>query len=64
MSYNARLVDLSARANVGTGANVLIAGFVVGGSGPKRQLLIRGIGPTLAQFSVTGPLARPQLVLL
>jgi sugar lactone lactonase YvrE len=58
----ARLVNISARASVGTGGNVLIAGFVISGSTPE-QVVIRGIGPTLAQFGVSGALATPQLVL-
>jgi outer membrane protein assembly factor BamB/subtilisin family serine protease len=59
------LVNLSARANVGTGSNILIAGFVIGGSGSKSMLL-RGIGPALAAapFNVSGALAQPQLTLI
>lgn len=57
-----RLVNVSARSQVGTGAEVLVAGFVIGGSGTKT-LLIRGIGPTLADFGVTGALTDPQLTL-
>ncbi|HTZ21759.1 MAG TPA: hypothetical protein VMC06_12830, partial [Opitutaceae bacterium] len=55
-----RLVGVSARNFVGTGENVLIAGFVISGNAPKK-LLIRGVGPTLASFSVTGALADPRL---
>ena len=62
VSVNAYLANISARAFVGTGSQVLVAGFVVSGSGSK-QLLIRGVGPTLAQYSVAGPLANPQLSL-
>jgi hypothetical protein len=40
------LRNLSTRGQIGTGGNVLIAGFVVGGTSPK-QLLIRAVGPTL-----------------
>ncbi|MBI5691115.1 MAG: DUF1566 domain-containing protein [Verrucomicrobia bacterium] len=58
----APLVNLSARTRVGTGAEVLIAGFVVAGTEPKR-LLIRAVGPGLAGFGVGGILADPQLVL-
>lgn len=58
-----RLVNLSARHWVGTGADVLIAGFVVAGNGTK-QVLIRAVGPTLASFGVTGVLADPQLEVL
>lgn len=55
-----RLVNLSARNLAGTGDNTLIAGFAVGGNAPKR-LLIRGIGPSLAAFGVTGVLADPRI---
>lgn len=57
------LRNLSTRGQVGTGANILIAGFVVGGATPK-QVLVRAVGPTLTAFGVTNALADPQLVLL
>ncbi len=59
---SARLVNLSARAWVGTGADVLILGFVIKGSTPV-YLLIRGMGPALARYGVSGYLADPQLVI-
>jgi hypothetical protein len=40
------LVNISTRAQVGGGADVMIAGFVVGGSGSKT-VLIRAVGPSL-----------------
>jgi outer membrane protein assembly factor BamB len=58
----ARLMNLSTRSMAGSGENALIAGFVVGGTGPTR-LLLRGVGPGLAQFGVTDSLARPVLSL-
>jgi sugar lactone lactonase YvrE len=58
-----RLTNVSARAFSGTGASVLAAGFVIGGSGTDT-LLIRGIGPGLTQFSIGGALAVPQLTLI
>ncbi len=57
---SARIVNLSVRTRVGTGENVLVLGFVIAGSGNKN-LLVRGIGPTLAQFGVNGVLGDPQL---
>lgn len=54
------LRNLSTRGQVGTGSNILIAGFVVGGTVPK-QVLIRAIGPTLSGFGLTGALTDPQL---
>ncbi len=58
-----RLVNVSARAVSGTGANTLIAGFVIAGGG-TRTVLIRAIGPTLANFGVGGVLADPKLELV
>ena len=57
-----RLVNLSVRGSVGAGPNILITGFVTSGTGSK-SMLIRGIGPTLASFGVTGVLSTPQLTL-
>jgi hypothetical protein len=59
-SLSPRLVNVSARNQVGTGADVLIAGFTIVGSGTKK-LLIRGIGPGLAPFGVSGYLVDPKL---
>jgi hypothetical protein len=56
------LKNLSTRGQVGTGSDMLIAGFVVAGDTPK-QVLIRAIGPSLGDFGVTGALADPQLQL-
>lgn len=55
-----RLTNISARNQVGTGANILIAGFNLSGTGNKN-LLIRAVGPGLGQFGVTGLLADPKL---
>jgi hypothetical protein len=60
-----KIVNLSARANVGTGGNILIAGFVIQGAGDK-DVVLRGVGPTLglSPFDVPGVLAAPQLTLI
>ena len=55
-----RLVNLSARNRAGTGADVLIAGFFVNGTGSMR-VLIRATGPALTAFGVPGVLADPKL---
>jgi hypothetical protein len=57
-----RAANVSTRGVVGTGANALIAGFVVNGA-VSRRILIRGVGPTLAAFGVPGVLADPQITL-
>lgn len=60
LDTDVRLVNLSARARVGTGEDVLIAGFVVLGAQPLR-VLVRAVGPKLADYHVTDLLADPQL---
>jgi alpha-tubulin suppressor-like RCC1 family protein len=60
VTSTSRLVNVSARSQVGSGANILIAGFTIGGNASK-QLLIRGIGPALATFGVGGVLLDPKL---
>jgi len=58
-----RLTNLSALIQVGTGANVVFAGFVVGGSTAKT-VLIRASGPALGVvFGISGSLPDPQLTL-
>jgi hypothetical protein len=57
-----RITNISARVQVGTGGNILIAGFVVGGS-TSKTVLIRASGPALVPLGVTGTLADPQLTL-
>ena len=44
-----RLLNISTRVRVLTGEQVLIAGFIVSGTDPKR-VIIRGIGPSLSGF--------------
>ena len=60
-----RLINISCRSLVGTSANILIAGFAIGGSGTSgaQPLLIRASGPTLAPFGISGVLPDPALAL-
>jgi glucuronoarabinoxylan endo-1,4-beta-xylanase len=58
-----RLVNVSARSQVGTGGDILIAGFVIQGTEPKT-VLIRGVGPTLSTYGVTGVLRDPKVQLI
>jgi hypothetical protein len=57
-----RLTNLSALNRVGTGADILIAGFSIAGTGTKN-LLIRAAGPSLAALGVSGTLADPVLAI-
>ena len=58
-----QLVNVSTRGFVGNGSQALVPGFVIDGDAPK-QLLIRAVGPGLAQFGVGGTLADPQLTVI
>ena len=60
IAADARLVNLSSRGVVGTGANVLIAGFVIGGTAPK-DVLVRAVGPALEGAGVKGWLDHARL---
>ena len=57
--YPAQSLNLSTRANVLTGDNVLIGGFIINGNDPK-SVIVRGIGPS---SGVPGALADPTLEL-
>jgi hypothetical protein len=62
IANSTRLINLSTRGQVQTGNNVMIGGFVIGGSTAKK-VLIRAVGPNLANYGVTGVLANPTLEL-
>jgi hypothetical protein len=55
-------VNVSTRSRIATAGDTLIVGFVVGGTVP-RNVLARAVGPSLAPFGVTDPLARLTLTL-
>jgi hypothetical protein len=57
-----RLSNISTRAFVQTGENVLIGGFIIQGTGTKR-VIIRAIGPELTHYGVPNALANPTLEL-
>lgn len=52
------LTNLSTRARVETGGDIMIAGFVLQGSAPQ-EVLIRAAGPALADFRVEGAINDP-----
>jgi hypothetical protein len=60
-SGNSYLSNLSVRTTAGAGDQTLIVGFSV--SGGTKPLLVRGVGPTLTSFGVTGALNDPKLEL-
>ena len=56
----AKFNSLSSRAMVGTGDAIVLNAFIVTGPGPK-QVIARGLGPSLTQFGVPSVLANPAL---
>ncbi len=60
---SAHLANLSTRGQVLTGNDVMIGGFVIGGSANKTVAII-ATGPSLAAFGIANPLANPTLTLV
>ena len=61
---NARLANISTRGSVQTAQNVMIGGFVLGGSSINpAKVVVRALGPSLQQAGITGPLSNPTLQL-
>jgi hypothetical protein len=56
------IIQLSTRLSVGVGDQVGIGGFIITGNTPK-QVIIRGVGPTLAQSGIATALPDPVLEL-
>ena len=59
----AELTSVSTRGFVGTGDGVMIGGIATSGGNGFTEVVVRGLGPTLTQFGVTGVLADPYLEL-
>ena len=58
------LANISTRGLVGTEANVMIGGVIIGpGGGVDAAVVVRAIGPSLADFGVADPLLDPVLEL-
>jgi hypothetical protein len=62
-SSDSKLANISTRAVVGTGDNVVIGGFILGADNGSPQVIIRALGPSLARFGIANPLADPTLEL-
>ena len=57
---NGRAGNISTRARVGTGNNVMVAGFIVG-NGPAKRVVIRGLGLSLRDSGIANALNDPVL---
>ena len=62
-STNAVLANISTRGFVQGADNVMIGGFILGGSSLNSSVAIRGIGPSLSQFGLSNVLTDPTLEL-
>jgi len=58
----AEFANLSTRGDVLTGDNILIGGFIIGGTASKN-IILRALGPSLSNQGITNPLADPTLEL-
>ena len=56
----AKLANISTRAFVGSGDNVMIGGFIV--AGDSARVVVRALGPSLTAAGVPGALADPRLL--
>lgn len=57
-----QLLNMSTRGFIEGGDHILIAGFIIGGSGPiGTTIVVRALGPSLATAGVVDPLADPLL---
>ena len=59
----AKLSNISTRALVGTGSDIVIAGFILGGQSGSDLIIARGIGSSLTGLGVANALANPTLEL-
>ena len=57
------LSNISTRGVVGNGNNVLIGGFIIGGT-TSKTVVVTGVGPSLAAAGIANPLANPTLSLV
>jgi len=60
-SSAASLANISTRGLVESGDKVMIGGFILGGSG---EVVVRALGPSLAQSGIANPLGNPSLQLI
>ena len=62
-AVSAKLANISTRAFVSTGDNIVIAGFTLGNHSGNDQIVVRGLGPSLTAVGITNALPDPMLEL-
>ena len=60
---SSKLANISTRAFVGTGSDIMIAGFILGGNSGNTGIIARGLGPSLTSTGVPDALPDPTLQL-
>jgi hypothetical protein len=63
LAVPAKLANISTRAFVSIGDDIVIAGFILGGNNGNDRVVLRGLGPSLTDFGVPNALADPRLEL-
>ena len=64
LSANSKLANISTRGFVETGDQVMIGGFIIGGTAADRtRVVVRAIGPSLNTFGIPNALQDPMLSL-
>jgi len=63
-SSAAALANISTRGLVESGDKVMIGGFILGGNNGSREVVVRALGPSLAQSGIANPLGNPTLALI
>jgi hypothetical protein len=58
-----KLANISTRAFVSTGDDIVIAGFILGNHSGMDRVVLRGLGPSLSAAGVPNPLVNPTLEL-
>ena len=58
-----KLGNISTRAFVSTGSDIVIAGFILGNGTSNDKVVVRGLGPSLSDFGLSNVLANPTLAL-
>jgi hypothetical protein len=62
LATNARLANLSSRGFIGNGDDILIGGFFAGPqTAAVTRVVVRALGPSLAQFNVPTPMQDPTI---
>jgi hypothetical protein len=63
VSGTGQVLNISTRARVETGDNVLFGGFIIGSATSTSKVIVRALGPSLTAFGVPGALTDPTLEL-